>query len=240
MSARGGSSRDLFARRARARRWATVRRVTAAVAVVALVAGAGWLVFVSSVLAVQQVKVSGLRTLPADRVTHAAAVPMGEPLARVDVDAVRARVEDVAAVARADIGRSWPHTVSIEVTERTPVAALRRHGRFRLVDAEGVMFRTVAEAPRRLPVLTAAGRPGAVSEAAAVAGSLPRRLGARVARVRAPTMDSIELELRDGRTVVWGSAESPRLKARVLGALLRRRAAVYDVSVPGAPTLEVG
>jgi cell division septal protein FtsQ len=238
MSARGRSSRDRFARRAWARRWATVRRIAVAVALLGLFAGAGWLVFVSKVLAVQQVQVSGLRTLSPDRVTAAAAVPLGAPLARVDVDAVQARVERVPVVDGADISRSWPHTVTIEVTERTPVAVLRRHGRLRLVDAEGVLFRTVAEPPARLPVMTAGG--AAIADAAAVAAALPPRLGARVTHVRAPTMDSIELELRDGRTVVWGSAERSRLKVRVVGALLRRRASVYDVSVPGAPTLEVG
>jgi cell division protein FtsQ len=239
MSARGRSSRDRFARRAWARRWATLRRVAVGVVLVALVAGAGWLVFVSKVLAVQQVQVSGLRTLSPDRVTAAAAVPLGVPLARVDVDAVQSRVEHVPAVDGADISRSWPHTVTVEVTERTPVAALRRHGRFRLVDAEGVLFRSLPEPPKRLPVMTAAGPGGATAEAAAVAAALPPRLSARVTSVHAPTMDSIELELRDGRTVVWGSAESSRLKVRVVGALLKRRASVYDVSVPGAPTLDV-
>jgi cell division protein FtsQ len=68
---------------------------------------------------------------------------------------------------------------------------------------------------------------------------LPRPLARRVSHVRAATIDSIELRLRDGRSVVWGSAEGSELKAEVLESLLHRRASVYDVSVPGAPTLQV-
>jgi cell division protein FtsQ len=241
------STRQLFARRARARRWAILRRVLVLLVVVGLVAGAGWLVFVSSVLAVQGVRVSGVRTVPVDRVTRAAAVPLGEPLARVDVDRVRARVERLPVVERADVGRSWPHTVSIKVTERTAVAAVHAAGGYRLIDAEGVTFRTVGEPGEHLPVMTVGGRPqtglgpagDAATEAAAVVDSLPRRLVRRVERVEADTMDSIVLRLQDGRRVVWGSAESSALKSRVLTALLPRQASVYDVSVPGSPTLQV-
>jgi cell division protein FtsQ len=216
-----------------------MRRVVLVLLVVGLVAGAGWLVFVSSVLAVERVEVSGAHTVSADRISRAAAVPLGEPLARVDVDRVRERVEDVPVVARAVIGRSWPHTVSVEVVERTPVAVVRRDGELWLTDAEGVMYRTVARPRRRMPVVTVGPDPQTLPSAAAVVDDLPRPMVRRVSRVRAETIDSIELRLRDGRSVVWGSAESSQLKAEVLASLLHRRASVYDVSVPGAPTLQV-
>jgi cell division protein FtsQ len=238
-SGRGRSSRQRFARRAWSRRWATVRRVVLLLLVVALVGGAGWLVFVSSVLAVERVEVSGVHTVSTERISRAAAVPLGEPLARVNVDRVRERVEDVPVVARADVGRSWPHTVSVEVVERTPVAVVRQGGELRLIDAEGVMYRTVASPRRGLPVVTVGPDPQTLPSAAAVVADLPRPLARRVSHVRAATIDSIELRLRDGRSVVWGSAESSELKAEVLASLLRRRASVYDVSVPGAPTLQV-
>ena len=50
------------------------------------------------------------------------------------------------------------------------------------------------------------------------------------------TVDQITLVLRDGRQVLWGSAEESDAKARVLVALLKEPAASYDVSVPGQPT----
>jgi cell division protein FtsQ len=238
------SSRRRFARRAWARRWAALRRLFLLLVLVAMVAGAVWLVFFSSVLAVRDVQVGGVRTVPAEDVADIAAVPLGEPLARVDVDRVRQRVERLPVVEHADISRSWPHTVAIDITERTPVAAVRSGGAYQLIDAEGVMFRTVSRPNKRLPVLTIGTQPAvahdAATEAAAVVAALPHRLAKRVSGVDADTMDSIELRLQNGRRVVWGSAESSPLKARVLVALLHRKAQVYDVSVPGSPTLDVG
>jgi len=243
-SARAQSTRRRFKRRAWARRWANLRRLFLLLVLVAMVAGAVWLVFFSSVLTVRDVQVAGVRTMPADTVTQAAAVPLGQPLARVDVDQVQQRVEKLPVVKHAEISRSWPHTVSITVTERTPVAAVRSGGTYRLIDAEGVMYRTVDQADKRLPVMTIGTQPAvahdAATEAAAVVAAMPHRLVARVSHVDARTMDSIELRLQDGRRVVWGNAESSRLKARVLSALLHRKAQVYDVSVPGSPTLDVG
>lgn len=238
MRARGPSTERRFARRAWARRWATLRRVLVALVLVALVAGAGWLVFVSSVLATERVEVTGTHTVTDHRITRAARVPVGEPLARVDVDRVRRRVEAVPIVARADISRSWPHTLAIGITERTPVAAVSADDGYRLIDAEGVMYRSVPKS-RGLPVLHAGQSPRAAEEAAAVLDSLPHRLVRRVSGVEATTMDSIVLRLRDGRRVAWGSAEQSQLKARVLAALIHRDASVYDVRVPGSPTLQV-
>ena len=50
-------------------------------------------------------------------------------------------------------------------------------------------------------------------------------------------MDTISLVLRNGRTILWGSAEDSANKAEVLDVLLDRKAQVYDVSVPGQPTI---
>ena len=50
------------------------------------------------------------------------------------------------------------------------------------------------------------------------------------------TVDQIELVLRDGRTVTWGSAEESEQKAAVLVRLLQQPARHYDVSVPGNAT----
>jgi cell division protein FtsQ len=76
----------------------------------------------------------------------------------------------------------------------------------------------------------------AVAEAAAVVGRLPSALAARVRSVDVSTVDDIELLLRDGATVRWGSADGSATKADVLGALLTQHAASYDVSAPGRPT----
>lgn len=208
--------------------------------VLAAVVGAGWVLLVSSVLDVRGVEVTGTTFLRPGAVRKAAAVPEGGPLARADLDAVRRRVEKLPAVADAQVSRAWPHHVRIEVTERTAVAVVEDDNGLHGLDADGVVFRAYKARPRALPLIRmAADAPAdARAEAARVVGVLPDTVARRVAYVDVHTRDAISLELRDGRVVVWGSADQASDKARVLASLLKavRDARAYDVSVPGQPT----
>lgn len=231
-------SRRAFARRQWARRWLTWKYVLAGVLVLALLGGTVWLVFFSRVLAVESVEVAGAERLDAAEVRSVADVPEGEPLARLDLQAVRARVEALALVRDADVTRSWPDTVLIEVEERVAVAVVEIGGRARGLDAEGVVFDGFGPADG-LPRVRTSPDPGrdALREAAAVVSSLPGDLARRVDHVQVETIDRISLVLRDERTVLWGSAEQSDLKAEVLTGLLRRPGTTYDVSVPAQPTV---
>ena len=81
-------ARRRFARRQWARRWLAWRRVVVAVLLLGLVVGSLWLVFSSSVLAVQGVRIEGTQVLDPRAVRRAAAVPTGTPLATVNLDAI--------------------------------------------------------------------------------------------------------------------------------------------------------
>jgi cell division protein FtsQ len=236
------AARRRFGRRQWARRWVAWRRVLVGMLLLGLVAGGVWLVFFSSVLAVSGVQVTGTRLVSADAVRRAAAVPTGSPLATVDLGAVTARVERLVAVDSVDVSRAWPDQVRIDVTERRAVAVVEppQGGRLRGIDASGVAFRGYAARPRGLPVIRrgAHTETDALAEAATVAGSLPRALAAKVAYVRVRTVDRISLELRNGPTVLWGSADDSSQKARVLAVLLGQQARFYDVSVAGQPIIK--
>jgi cell division protein FtsQ len=232
-------TRRRFARRQWARRWVAWKYVVAAVVVVLLVGVAVWLVYFSALLSVKGVEVDGLHQLGAREVRAAAAVPQGEPLATVDLNRVRSRVEALAPVRSADVTREWPDKVRIDVRERVAVAVVEIGGRLRGMDESGVVFQDYARAPADLPrVQTGADTDSeALREAALVVAALPHDLQARVDHVEVHTVDEIALDLRDGRTVEWGSAEQSAEKATVLAALLdARKAQHYDVSVPGQPT----
>jgi len=211
--------------------------------VLVLVAGAlgggGWLVFFSSALSVERVEVSGTDVLEPRQVRVVADVPLGEPLATVALDSIAARVESLAPVDAVDVSRAWPDRVRIRVTERDAVAVVERAGAVQGVDEDGVLFRTYRSAPPRLPLVrvSAATRSEALAEAARVVDALPDDLAGRVDHLTVRTIDSISLQLRNGRTVFWGSAAESESKADVLAVLLEQKAAVYDVSVPGQPTI---
>ena len=248
MSVGGGASpptdpgsdrmRRRFARRQWSRRWLTWRYVLAFFVLLAGVAATVWLVLFSTVLAVRAVTVTGTDVLTEQEVKQAADVPVGEQLARLDIGAMRARVKALAPVETVDVSRRWPDRVEIRIVEREVVAVADLGGRWRGMDADGVVFRDYARPPDGIPrvsVLPTADR-DALREAAEVVSSLPADLADRVDHVEVETVDKIALVLRDERRVEWGSAEESAEKASVLAALLEaREARVYDVSVPGQP-----
>ena len=229
-----------FMARARQRRLRAALPWAVAGAVLAVAGVFAWVVYGTAVLGVRDVRVVGAQTLTAQEVTGAAAVPSGVPLARVDLDAVRDRVQALAAVDRAVISRDWPRAVLVQVVERVPVAAVPSAGRFTLIDDEGVAFRTVSRSPAGLPLARLA-QPGpndvntraALTVLAALTDELREQLTA--VSVKAPAQ--ISLELRKNRKIIWGDDTESDTKARVCTALLARDGDEIDVSAPEVVTL---
>ncbi|MDN5895433.1 MAG: FtsQ-type POTRA domain-containing protein [Nocardioides sp.] len=239
-----GSTRRRFVRRQWTRRWLALRVVVAAAVAVLLVVLGVWLIFFSSVLAVQGADVEGAKQLSEDEVLRAAEVPDGRALARVDVDSIAERLEELPAVASADVSRKWPDKLLIKVRERVAVAVVSVDGKFKGMDETGFVFRDFRAEPKALPLVKVDGDvqvgSGAgdetLAEGAAVVAALPRQVARQVEYVELTTIDQISLHLRDGKTVEWGSAAQSEDKGRVLASLLTQDADVYDVTVPGMPT----
>ncbi|MGZ4611409.1 MAG: cell division protein FtsQ/DivIB [Actinomycetes bacterium] len=233
-------SADAFARRRRRLRRRRLLVLSVPVVLLMLAATAVWALLASPLLAVTTVEVSGTHRATPSLIRLTADVPEGQPLARVDLAAVQRRVQSLPVVASATIIRRWPHTVLVAVVERTPAAVARTaEGTWRLLDPSGVDLGGTPEPPHGLPVLDldpTTAEPATLRAAAAVAASLPPSLRAKVATVVAASPDAVGLRLVNGRLVRWGSAEDGALKAQVLAVLMHRRARVYDVSAPRAPT----
>ena len=213
-----------------------LRRLLGAAAVLVLGAGAGWVLLVSTWLAVDEVTVVGTSRLSVDEVARVADVRAGVPLARLDLSDVEDRVSALPPVAEVSAVRSWPGTVLLEVTERVPVAAHVGREGVRLLDATGVAFATVPEVPQGLlRVEVDRPSPGDPATAAAleVTADLPPDLRARVAGVGAASASTVTLALADGRTVVWGSPGDTGTKAAAVLAMLPMEGTVFDVSAPG-------
>ena len=227
-----------FARRRWSQRLRRLRPFLYAALVLLVVGGGTWLVFFSSVVTVRDVSVRGNQTMSAVRVEAVAKAPMGRQLARVDLAAIQARVESLPAVKSVSVSRSWPHTIAISITERTPVAVVDRGAGLQAVDDDGVLFGSYARKPEELPLIATAPdvRSEALAEAAHVVTSLRDDIAAKVDRVDVESVDRIRLRLAGGRTVMWGSADDSAQKAEVVAVLLDQPGNEIDVSVPGRPT----
>ncbi|MEW2166365.1 FtsQ-type POTRA domain-containing protein [Streptomyces sp. NPDC007084] len=207
-----------------------------------------WILYGSPWLRVERVSASGTRVLTPGQVREAADVPVGAPLVSVDTDAIEARLRrELPRIDSVDVVRSWPHGISLRVTERTPVLLIGKGAKFVEVDDEGVRFATVSDAPKGVPALElAVARPESlrrfptgrlVREAVRIAADIPPAVARDTRAVTVRSYDSVSLRLKDGRTVEWGSDEKGRAKARTLTALMKAapKARHFDVSAPTAP-----
>ncbi len=229
--------------------------IVLALAVALLGGGTVWVLYGSRWTKVEHVAVSGTDVLTPDQVREAAAVPVGSPLVSVDTDAIEARLRArLPRIGTVDVVRSWPHGIGLKVTERKPVLLIGKGSNFVEVDDKGVRFATVSQALKNVPLLeltlsaSSSSGSGAASlrrfgedrlvrEAVKVADDVPAAVTRQIRALKVRSYDDISLELTDGRTVAWGSAEKGALKARTLGALMKASPAArhFDVSAPTAP-----
>lgn len=223
------------------------RRAVAVLATVLVVligvSAAGWWALGEFGPALRDVEVTGARQIPQRDVVDAAGVEPGVPLAAVDTAGVASRVSAIPGIASVDVGRSWPHTLTVTVTERTPAALVDTPDGRQLVDVGGYPYRP-APPDLRLPVLAlprVAPDDPATLAATEVLRALPAPVREQVVSLGlGPGGTTFELALTDDRRVLWGpwmDAAATDRRAAVLGPLLGREGSVYDVSSPDLSTV---
>ncbi|MFJ7265864.1 cell division protein FtsQ/DivIB [Streptomyces sp. NPDC099050] len=224
--------------------------VAGALLALLLAAGSTWVLYGSSWLRVEKVTATGAEVLTREQVLAAAAVPVGAPLVSVDTDEIEARLRGrLPRIDSVDVVRAWPHGIGVKVTERKPVLLIKKGAQFVEVDASGVRFDTVGQAPAGVPLLELSSKQSPsgrrfdeerlLREAVHIAGVLPDSIRKETVQVKIRSYDSVVLELSGGRSVVWGSGEQGEAKGRALTALLKAspKADRFDVSVPTAPAV---
>jgi cell division protein FtsQ len=201
------------------------------------------------------VRVEGTTALGRDQVLAAAAVRPGQPYLGLDLAAIRGRVAALPRVAAVRVVRDYPAGLRIVVTERAPVASVRKAAAYWLVAADGTVLDAAGSKPPGLPhvagvPLPADVRPGSrlppgnpLANALTALGGMRPDLRRQVAAVRAHSLDGLQFRLQDGTRVLYGLAvEQPAKDAAVL--LVRRKLAKegrevqrIDVRNPSAPTV---
>ena len=199
------------------------RRVLIAVGSVVLLIG-GVAASRSSVFDVRRIEVTGTDHLHRPQIVRIAGVSNATNALWLDEGVVERRLEAEPWIADADVRVTLPLTVEIAVHERSPVA-VAQGAVTSLMAADGTALGS-GRIPRGLPVieLGAAGpvegiRPSPVGAARAL-GAMAPALRAQVARVRVLLDGSLELRLRGGPTVRFGTPEDAQRKAVTIQRML--------------------
>jgi cell division protein FtsQ len=220
-----------------------LRWVIAGAAAALLVVG-GYSLTQSPVLDVDRIEVGGTARTTRTEIREASGIAADAPMVSLDDGAVARRIEALPWVERATVTRSWPGTVRIRVTERTPVAIVGSGAAAVVVDDAGRALGPAGDLD--LPVVggdpvEAGDQLAAVPRwVVATIAELPDELRAEVAAASA-TPSGLRLTLVDDIEVRWGDASQGSAKADALGVLLeqadRATIATIDVSVPRAATV---
>jgi cell division protein FtsQ len=178
----------------------------------------------SSVFDVRRIEVTGTDHLHGPQIVRIAGVSNATNALWLDEGAVERRLEAEPWIADADVRVTLPLTVEIAVHERSPVA-VAQGAVTSLMAADGTALGS-GRVPRGLPVieLGAAGpvegiRPSPVGAARAL-GAMAPALRAQVARVRVLLDGSLELRLRGGPTVRFGTPEDAERKVVTIQRML--------------------
>jgi cell division protein FtsQ len=209
--------------------------------------GGGWLwLRDSSLVAVRHVHIVGVHGPEAIEIRTALDVAAGR-MTTMDfsVLALRSAVAQYPIVGTVSVKTSFPHSVSISVSERPPVAALQSAGQRTAVAADGTVLGP-ALLSSSLPVVsgTVELAPGArlreatPMAAVAVLGAAPQAFVRFVTRVyNGP--EGLTVAMRNGLLVYFGDASRPHAKwlslARVLVSPSAAGAWYVDVRLPERP-----
>ncbi len=84
-----------------------------------------------------EARVRGIRPADSCRVAGVLRPYFGTPLGSLDLDSVRRDLEALPLVDSARVGRSWPSSMTVEVSLARPAAVLEDSGRTTVVDSRG-------------------------------------------------------------------------------------------------------
>ena len=241
---------DRLKERQQALRRLRLRRATTAAIVVLVVALATWALLFSPLLGLQpqRISVAGSDGSVSDKQVRDVLAPYtGDSLLRLDTGRLSTQVSDkLVRVRQAQVTRSWPRGLRVQLTMRVPVATVQGADGYQVLDNEAVVLERVPEAPSGLVTIMPDKTDGAsgsqtisakqVAAVTQVVGSLTPQTLAQVASGSATEAGQVTLTMSNGASVVWGNTQDNELKARVLATLMTTSASIYDVSSPHRPT----
>jgi len=211
-------------------------------------AGAAWFATNSSMFHARHIEVTGTSHVKRGEVLRLTGLRHSTNVLWLDLGRVAESVETDPWIASADVARSLPGTVRIEVHERIPAATMQVGSTWLLVSTDGTVLDRLESRPRlpELPGLdrvTLGARIQRLAGAAAIAGGMSPWLRQRVRTVSPVEGGAVQLELPDGATVLFGQPSEIDAKDQALAGILQWasdrgvRLARVDVRSPLAPVV---
>jgi cell division protein FtsQ len=212
-----------------------MKRSLVAGLVVALLAGAAYVLGYSTLFTVSSVEVIG-STRPLNT-----GITKGQKLARVEPRAVATQLEKLDWVKSAEISRNWINgKVVVELTSRTPIATFEN----RVIDSMGASFVPQGRRPEGLVLIQAANLEDA-KEGVKFLTQLPEELKSSLTVVKVRSTGALVLiSQNNGKAIEirWGSDSENELKLKVYRALIalpeNSEIKRVDVSAPNAPIVK--
>lgn len=233
-----------FTQGSRLRRVITLTSVGSVLVLVALVLATMF----TPLMAIQEIKISGLHRMKESSVRTAVKSLIGTPLTLVDENAIAKRLEGFPLIESFTTLSLPPHTLELNILERQPIGLVSVGGNTYLYDPAGVRIKP-ARSSSKFPRIIVNGDPAHSAnyrEAVDVLLALPASLYPKIYSIEATTKDNVQMTIRgvSNRRIIWGDAANSLLKSKVLAALMantRHSATVtFDVSSPNTPTVRYG
>lgn len=225
-----------------------LKRRLAALLMLSLVLAGGYQFWLrdSSLVAVDEVKISGLTTADAPRVRSAlAGAAKGMTTLNIDRERLERAVAAYPAVRELQVTPEFPHGLRVRVIEHVPAAMAVSDAGQVPVAGDGTILRGLP-VEGELPKVAVEGvlggerlRDAEARAAAAVAGAAPAVLRGRLEQVSKVTEQGLVATLREGPELIFGPATQLRAKwaaaARVLADSEARGASYIDLRIAGRP-----
>ena len=221
-----------FTARRRRRRTILLMSLGSLIGVALVVTG----IVMSPLLTLTTIVVKGRDVVPEDVIVGAASDQIGQPLASVNFDSIRARLNTVPRIQSFATEIQPPHTLVIRVVERQAIGAVVVDGVWTVVDVAGVVIDTQEVKPDRIPqieVATTTDR--AFTAIAETLASLPKSIRQKISVISAKTRDSVRFTLRGtGHQINWGSPDNSAVKHAVMERALdvaNSRGGRYEIDI---------
>jgi cell division protein FtsQ len=203
--------------------------------IIVLAVSGWWILYQSKWFIAQGVTVTGNSRLTVEQISAVAAVPIGNSLMSINTAAMTEQLMELTEIKVVTVERGWPHTILINVTERTPIAVAATLSGFNLIDSEGKNAGRVAAPPPGLLVISAVPESKAMLGAITTLAVIPAQW--QLIELAAATQDNIVATLGTGAVITFGSSERAADKVEVAQALLEKGYSVINVSAPDAATV---